>query len=141
MNCGTQPYPWKQPDKAKDHMNLQLDTRSVGGVAVVSCKGRLAYGEGLGTLYERVGRLLHAKTPVLLNLADVHSIDAAGLGVIADLAAHAQDCQAQLRMCSLQEPVAEVVALTHITQLLECYDSERDGLASYLGAAAFWRAS
>ena len=141
MNCAAQSWHGEQREKAKDHMNLQLDSRSVGGVAVVSCKGRLAYGEGLDALYEKVGRLLRAKTPVLLNLADVHAIDAAGLGVLADLAAHASDSGSHLRACSVQEAVAELIALTHLGQLVECYETEQDGLASYLGVAAFWRAS
>ena len=141
MDCGTAHSHHEEPRKPKEHMNLQIESRSVGGVAVLSCKGRLAYGEGLDVLYERVGRLLHAKTPVLLNLAEVENIDAAGLGVLADMAAHAWDWGGQLKLCSVQQQVAEVIALTHITGVLECYDTERDGLASYLGAAAFWRAS
>jgi len=142
MNCGSAQSSFQQqPAKPKDHMNLHLDSRSVGGVAVLYCKGRLAFGEGLDALYEKVGRLLHGKSPVLLHFGDVQAIDAAGIGVLADLVAHASEWGGQLRLCNVPEQVAEVISLTRLAGALECYDTEQDGLASYLGVAAFWRAS
>ena len=143
MNCGgsAQSFSDKQPAKSHEHANLQLNVRSAGAVAVIDCKGRLAYGEGLDSLYETVGRLLHGKQQVLLNLAEVQGIDAAGIGVLADLAAHAAEWGGQLRLCNVPQAVEEVISLTHLAGALECYDTERDGLASYLGIAAFWRAS
>lgn len=122
-------------------MHLQLDSRSVGDVIIVYCKGRVAFGEGLEALSEKVGGLLHANRSVLLDFRGVQAIDAAGLGVLADLAAQAWDSDGELRLCNVPAPVAQVISLTHLAGVLECYDTERDGLASYLGAAAFWRAS
>lgn len=131
----------KQPAGSRDRANLRLSTRSVGGIAVIDCQGRLAFGEGLGSLDEMVERMLHGKQQVLLNLGEVQAIDAAGIGVLADLAAHASQWGGQLRLCNVPQAVAEVISLTHLAGVLECYDTEQDGLASYLGIAAFWRAS
>lgn len=143
MNCcgSAQSFSDQQAAKSNEHTSLQLNVRSVGGVAVVDCKGRLAFGEGLDSLYETAGRLLNGKQQVLLNFAEVQGIDAAGIGVLADLAAHASEWGGQIRFCNVPQAVEEVISLTHLAGALECYETERDGLASYLGLAAFWRAS
>jgi len=75
------------------------------------------------------------------NAHVVETIDAAGLGVLADLAAQASESKRGLRLSNVPKRVSEVIALTHLADVLECYPTEKDGLASYLGIAAFWRAS
>ena len=122
-------------------MGLTVDSRSVGSVAVVYCNGRLDLGEGLQELAEQVRASIQAGSRVLLHLGGVEAIDAAGLGVLAELAAHASGSNRGLRLCNVPKHVAEVIALTHLADVLECYPTEKDGLASYLGIAAFWRAS
>jgi len=122
-------------------MGLTVDSRLVGNVAVVYCTGRLDLGEGLENLAEYVRAAFQAGNPVLLHLGGVEAIDAAGLGVLAELAAHASQSNGGLRLCNVPKHVAEVVTLTHLAEVLECYPTEKDGLASYLGIAAFWRAS
>jgi anti-anti-sigma factor len=126
---------------ARHAMGLMVESRSVGNVIVVYCKGRLDLGEGLEALAESVKVPLHDGRSVLLHLGEVEAIDAAGLGVLADLAAHASEASGELRLCNMPKHVSEVIALTHLADVLECYPNEKDGLASYLGIAAFWRAS
>ena len=120
---------------------MRVDSRSVGNVVVVYCKGRLDYGEGLQELANNVRDPFHAGSSVLLHLGEVEAIDAAGLGVLAELAARASESKRELRLCNVPKHVAEMISLTHLAKVLECYPSEKDGLASYLGLAAFWRAS
>ena len=136
-----QPIREPQPAPARDSMGLTVDSRSVGNVVVVSCKGRMDLGEGLGELAEQVKAALHAGNSVLLNLGEVEAIDAAGLGALAELAAHASTMDRGLRLCNVPRHVSEVVSLTHLADVIDCYPTEKDGLASYLGLAAFWRAS
>ncbi len=122
-------------------MGLTVDSRSMGNVVVVYCKGRLDLGEPLQELVECVRASFQAGKSVLLHLGGVESIDAAGLGVLAELAAEAGETKRELRLCSVPRQVAEVIALTHLADVLEIYPTEKDGLASYLGLAAFCRAS
>ncbi len=133
--------PEAQPAPARDGMGLMVDFRSVGGVSVAYCKGRMDLGEGLQELAGQVREALQSGSSVLLNLGGVEAIDAAGLGVLAELAAQAAGSEQDLRLCNLPKNIAEVISLTHLAEVLECYPTEKDGLASYLGLAAFWRAS
>ncbi len=142
MNLSSeQPRPEEQPAPAGEHMGLTVDSRSMGNVTVVYCKGRLDLGEGLEELVECVQAVFQSGNSVLLHLGGVEAIDAAGLGALAELAAQAAQSKRELRLCSVPKHVAEVIALTRLADVLECYPTEKDGLASYLGIAAFWRAS
>jgi anti-anti-sigma factor len=122
-------------------MGLTVDSRSVGDVVVVYCKGRMDLGEGLEELADQVRTSLQSGSSVLLHLGGVETIDAAGLGALAELAAHATTSERDLRLCNVPRNVAEVISLTRLADVMECYPTEKDGLASYLGLAAFWRAS
>ncbi len=108
---------------------------------MVYCRGRMDLGEGLEELADQVKVPLQSGNSVLLHLGGVETIDAAGLGVLAELAAHAVESDQSLRLCNLPKNISEVISLTHLAEVLECYPTEKDGLASYLGLAAFWRAS
>jgi len=122
-------------------MALAVESRSIRDVVVVYCKGRLELGEALEEVVGTVKAPLRAGRSVLLNLGEVETIDAAGLGVLAELAAYAAESSRELRLCSVPRKVAEVISLTRLVQVLDCYPTEKDGLASYLGIAAFCRAS
>lgn len=122
-------------------MGLTVDSRSVGNVVVVYCKGRMDLGEGLEELADEVKVPLQSGNSVLLHLGGVETIDAAGLGVLADLAAHASESNQELRLCNVPRQVSEIISLTRLANVIDCYPTEKDGLASYLGIAAFWRAS
>ncbi len=142
MNLASaQPLPEGQAAPARDVMGLTVDSRSVGDVVVVYCTGRMDLGEGLQELADQVKVPLQSGNSVLLHLGGVETIDAAGLGVLAELAAHAAESSRELRLCSVPRNVAEVISLTHLADVMDCYPTEKDGLASYLGIAAFWRAS
>ncbi len=122
-------------------MGLTVDSRSVGDVVVVYCRGRMDLGEGLEELAHEVKVPLQSGNSVLLHLGGVETIDAAGLGVLAELAGQAAESERELRLCNVPRNVAEVISLTHLADVVDCYPTEKDGLASYLGIAAFWRAS
>lgn len=122
-------------------MGLTVDSRSVGDVVVVYCRGRMDLGEGLEELVHEVKAPLQSGSSVLLHLGGVEAIDAAGLGVLAELAGQAAESSRELRLCNVPKNIAEVISLTHLADVVECYPTEKDGLASYLGIAAFWRAS
>ncbi len=136
-----QSLPEEGPAPVGDGMGLTVDSRSVGEVVVVYCKGRMDLGEGLEELADQVKVPLQSGSSVLLHLGEVVTIDAAGLGLLAELAAYADGSDRDLRLCNVPRNIAEVISLTHLADVVECYPTEKDGLASYLGLAAFWRAS
>lgn len=122
-------------------MSLQFDVRSVGEVLVVRCKGRLIFGDGTHLLAAMVGRALAERRHALLDLANVEAMDAAGLGVLAEMAATASAAGGEIRLCNVPGHIASLLSLTHLTQALECHPSEAEGLAAFGADPACRRAS
>jgi anti-anti-sigma factor len=122
-------------------MSLRFDCRSVGDVVVVHCKGRLTFGNGMQLLATQIGSVLAEKRRALLHLGEVEAMDAAGLGLLADMAALASDSGGAIRLCNVPGHVARLISLTHLTQALECHGTEAEGLASFGDPTARRRAS
>src|SRR3979411_3332086 len=66
-------------------MQLRLSTRTVEGVLVVDCSGRIVFGEESASLRDAVKKLLGESPKVVLNLRDVTYIDSGGLGKLVSL--------------------------------------------------------
>ncbi len=122
-------------------MSLRFDVRSVGDVLVVRCKGRMIFGDGTHLLAARVGQALAEKRHALLDLGEVEAMDAAGLGVLAEMAATASDSGGEIRLCNVPGPIATLLSLTHLTQAVQCHRSETEGLAAFGHASSCRRAS
>ncbi len=111
-------------------MNLHLHCRSAGDTAVVYCVGRITFGEEATLLSNQIAALLAERRQVLLNFGGVDAMDAAGLGALAELAALARTSGGEIRLCSLPDHVGSLLLLTHLSQMLQVYDSEEEALAA-----------
>ena len=68
-------------------MQLRMSTRTIDGVLVVDCSGRIVFGEESASLRDAIKKLLSESPKVVLNLRDVTYIDSGGLGT-SGLALH-----------------------------------------------------
>src|SRR2546421_4157959 len=64
----------------EDEMNLKIETRVTDGVTIVSCHGRIMFGEEATELRETLKRLLASTRQIVLNLSGVTYIDSGGPG-------------------------------------------------------------
>ena len=66
-------------------MQLKLSTRTVKGILVVDCEGRIIFGEESADLRDTVKQLLAQNKRIVLNLGGVNYIDSGGLGTLVAL--------------------------------------------------------
>ena len=66
-------------------MQLKLSTRTVDGVTVVDCGGRIVFGDESALLRDTVKTLIGQNPQIVLNLAGVTYIDSGGLGTLVAL--------------------------------------------------------
>src|SRR5664279_3096770 len=66
-------------------MQLRMSTRSIEGVLVVDCSGRLVFGEESASLRDTVKKLLAESPKVVMNLREINYIDSGGLGTLVSL--------------------------------------------------------
>ncbi|HEY6308630.1 MAG TPA: STAS domain-containing protein [Candidatus Angelobacter sp.] len=96
-----------------------------GKTPVLHCSGRIA-GEALTRLRESVICELGAQT-IVLDLALVTAIDAAGLGLLVFLHTRAAGRGCALKLCAPSPQVTRVLALTGLDSVLTiCCASEID---------------
>jgi anti-anti-sigma factor len=96
---------------------LEIRTERRGKIVVHHCSGRIDIGEALTRLRESVVSELGART-IVLDLARVKAIDAAGLGLLMFLHTRTAERGCELKLCAPSPPVANALVLTRLDSVL-----------------------
>ena len=116
-------------------MQLRLEIRPIGEVAVVQCHGRLIGGNEVFTLHSQVGDAIEKYGDVVLQLENVEFIDSSGLGAMMRLVQAARAKGGDLKLSGLTPKIRKVLELTHLIGQFETYDSIEEAItAAYLGS-------
>lgn len=112
-------------------MKLSLETRDVGRVTIVRCRGRLVAGSEVEALRAHVAWLLRDRRFILLHLGEVEFIDSSGLGTMVRTLTSTRQARGDLKLCAVPEHVRKVLQLSHLNQLFESHDSEDTAVAAF----------
>lgn len=96
---------------------LKVHTRNLGNVAVVCLQGRIVNGE-TASLREAVDSHLDASA-VVLDLAQVSTIDASGLGLMLSLRQQAEAHGVGLKLMNVSKFVKQVFEITRLDTVFE----------------------
>lgn len=113
-------------------MSTNITNREVDGVSVVTLDGCIVYGEESNALREKLnGLIAEGKKKIVLNMANIESIDSSGLGtlVAAHLSANAQG--ASLRLCQLGPKFQDVLHTTKLTTVFQVCTTEATAVGSF----------
>jgi anti-sigma B factor antagonist len=103
-------------------------TRHTGLVTIVDISGQIVLGEECTSLGKLVSDLLGTgHNRILLNLADVHRIDSAGLAYILSGMTSARKHKGDLKLLN---PTKDLQAVLEITRLLSVLDISNDEAAA-----------
>ena len=112
-------------------MNLSLETRDVGRVTIVRCKGRLVAGGEVEALRTHITWLLRDRRAIVLHLGEVVFIDSSGLGTMVRTLTSTRQARGDLKLCDVPEHVRKVLQLSHLATLFESHDSEDMAVAAF----------
>ena len=112
-------------------MQLRMSTRTIDGVLVVDCSGRLMFGEESASLRDTVKRLLSHSPKVVLNLHDVNYIDSGGLGTLVSLYTTARNAGGAVKLASLSQRVGDLLQITKLLTIFEVFDDEESAARSF----------
>lgn len=101
----------------KEATKLNLTIQILGDVAVLRCAGRITV-EDSAELREAVLTPPEIRT-VVLDLAGVSSVDAAGLGTLVSLRNWATETGTQFKLMNLAPLVEEVLEITNLKEQFE----------------------
>jgi len=117
-------------------MTLKIETRLVDGVTVVSCHGRIVFGEEAAALREDLKRILSSTRQIVLNLAGVSYIDSSGLGTLVGVYSSARASGADIKLTGLWQRLRDVLQITKLVTVFEVYDTEQQAIAAFQRGAA-----
>lgn len=96
---------------------LTVTIQNEGDMVILRCEGRIVRGEESGLLCAAVRQ--HGQD-IVLDLADVTAIDAAGIGALVSL----QAAGVYLKLMNPTEPVRAILRLTGMESLFEICGAE-----------------
>jgi anti-sigma B factor antagonist len=112
-------------------VQLSISNRTVNGVAVVDCDGRLVFGEESASLRDAVRSLLLMNKEIVLNLGGVNYIDSGGLGTLVALYTTAQNSGGAIRLASLTKRVGDLLQVTKLVTVFEVYETVEQAVNSF----------
>jgi anti-sigma B factor antagonist len=116
---------------------MTMNTREVGGVAVVDLIGRMAASDSDGMLIDRVARLMaEGHTRLVLNLKQLHYMDSRGLGEMVACYAKVRKAGGTIRLAETTHGIKDLLAITRLVTVFESYDTEALAVASFASAPA-----
>ncbi len=115
-------------------MRLQLETRDVGRVTIVHCKGRIVSGPETEGLRAHVAYLLRDRRSIVLHLGEVVFIDSSGLGTMVRTLTSTRQVHGDLKLCDVPEHIRKVLQLSHLHKLFDSHESEDTAIAAFYRA-------
>src|SRR5260370_28814446 len=106
-------------------MQLRMSTRSVEGVLVVDCSGRVVFGEESATLRDTVKKLLAESPKVVLNLREVNYVDSGGLGKLGLLFTRARNAGGAGELAKLSKRGGDLLYLTKLVSNFVVFYAEK----------------
>jgi anti-anti-sigma factor len=116
-------------------MPLHLDSRPIGNVLVIECKGSIVAGAETYSLHSYIGDALIKYDDIVLQLDQVGFIDSSGLGALVRLISKARAKGGDIKLCGIQQQARKALEMTNLLSMFETYDSMPDAIvAAYLGS-------
>jgi anti-sigma B factor antagonist len=117
-------------------MSLKIDTRQSNGVTIMSCQGRIVFGEEASILRDNLKRILGSTRQIVLNLSGVSYIDSGGLGTLVGVYSSARAGGADIKLTGLGQRLRDVLQITKLVTVFEVYDTEQEAIATFHRGAA-----
>ncbi|MFQ5701009.1 MAG: STAS domain-containing protein [Acidobacteriota bacterium] len=113
---------------------MKTTARDVCKVTIIGLNGRLTIGKGDLILREAVDKALKdGKQRILLNLGQVGYMDSAGIGELVACRKRVVEKEGQMKLINPGGRVQDLLVLTKLDEYFEIYDTEEEGLASFVG--------
>lgn len=111
---------------------MTIDTRTANGVTILDIHGRITIGEGSAEVRSVVRELLAAgKKNILLNMGDVSYVDSSGIGELVSSFTTVTNQGGKLKLLSLTKKLRELLAITKLLTVFDCYDDEAEAIGSF----------
>jgi anti-sigma B factor antagonist len=112
-------------------VSLWLQSRRVGDVVVMKCRGRIVEGAACAELQEQLGRVLTDEPCIILDLSEVDFLDSSGLGRLVRFLSRSRAAHGDLKLCGVPPRISEVLRITKLAAVFDSHASEADAVAAF----------
>jgi anti-anti-sigma factor len=117
-------------------LNLHLHTRTVAGITLLCCQGRIRNGNETIAFSRSMADLLPHTRQLIIELSGVETIDGDGLGKLVMALMWAQACGCSIKLASARQPVQEMLESTNLVSAFEIHPTLEQALLCFRGQAA-----
>jgi len=111
--------------------DLNISTRELRGVIVVDLSGKIAIGETSQQLHSELRRLADGNKNILINLANVKTIDSSGLGTLVAGYTTVERAGGQLKLTNMSDKASELMTITKLYTVFDVFDDEQAAVNSF----------
>ena len=111
-------------------LSLTVEKHQTGGIALMTCAGRIVEGSESALLRQKVGAQVDEMPFVVLDLSGIEFIDSSGLGVIVGLLNRAHLAGGDLRLCAVPPRLKEILRVTRLDKILISHESAAEAIAA-----------
>jgi len=112
-------------------VQLRVSSRTLEGVAVVDCEGRIVFGEESAMLRDAVKNLLTLNNNIVLNLGGVNYIDSGGLGTLVALYTTASNAGGAVKLAALTQRIGDLLQVTKLLTVFEVFANVEEAVKSF----------
>ena len=112
-------------------MALELTTRSVAGITVICCTGRIVLGEESAKLRHVIREELSESNRLVLDLGGVTHIDSTGLGALAALHLSARKAGGNIKLANVKPHLYDVLGVTKLLTIFELFSTAEDAAGTF----------
>jgi anti-anti-sigma factor len=111
---------------------MTVSERAVGGITLLDLDGQLILGASAEGLRDKIRSLLQqGQRQFIVNLAGVPYMDSGGLGELVQAYATVIRQGGALKLLHLTSRLRDLLVITKLATVFDCYDSEDAALASF----------
>ena len=111
---------------------MDISERTSGNVTIVDLNGKLTLGEATQRLHDKVNSLVQqGRKSIVLNLADVASVDSGGLGELVRTLTTMQKHGGSLKVANLPKRIQDLLVMTRLVTVFDTYDDEKAAVQSF----------
>jgi anti-anti-sigma factor len=112
---------------------MEIQNERIGDTCVVTAKGQLDGGAS-SAFADKIAELITRPNPkLLIDFAGVDFITSAGLRAVLVLLKKVKAAGGSFALCSVQEPVREILGITGFTSMLSIHPARADAVAAMGG--------
>jgi anti-sigma B factor antagonist len=109
---------------------LTVEKQQTGGIALMTCTGRIVEGSESALLRREVEAQLDEMPFVVLGLSGIDFIDSSGLGLLVGLLNRARLAGGDLRLCAPSPRLKEILRVTRLEKSLPPHESAAEAIAA-----------